>query len=209
MMPQNQKFHGRIYMINRNRIQCRIKVRRWLKCTLIISKSTNHDTSFPKQYESSIKKFEWIHVFNDTGCLPSTVSIVVNICQFILRDTIPNATFRTWQHMIPFVNAKNIKIIIPLTILTKIYQSLEILLSVIYWSLTSSNTRLTNLKESKRVSVISATGTPKYPKGSINQRIANASCSGAVVVRQRLALWKTFEKYQTKSWDPFRQLKAN
>ena len=49
-----------------------------------------------------------------------------------------------------------------------------------------------NLSESIRVRTISATGTPIYVKGSINHRKANASCSGGVVVRQRLALWKTF-----------------
>lgn len=61
-------------------------------------------------------------------------------------------------------------------------------------SLTSSNTRLTNLNESMRVRIISATGTPIRVKGSINHRNPNASCSGVVVVRQRLALWKTFQK---------------
>jgi len=59
-------------------------------------------------------------------------------------------------------------------------------------TLTSSKTRLMNLNDSKRVRVISATGTPIYLKGSINHRIANASCSGVVVARQRLTLWKTF-----------------
>lgn len=82
-------------------------------------------------------------------------------------------------------------------------------LSVINRSLTSSNTRLTNLKESKSVRVISATGTPKNAKGSINQRMANASCSGAVVVRQRLALWKTFEKKSNQELRSLRQLTAN
>jgi hypothetical protein len=61
-------------------------------------------------------------------------------------------------------------------------------------SLTSSNTRLMNLNESMRVRITSATGTPIYFKGSINHRKANASCSGVVVDRQRLALWKTFQK---------------
>lgn len=77
----------------------------------------------------------------------STVSNVVNCCQFILRATIPSAAFRT-----------------------------------------SSNTRLMNLKESKSVSIISDTGTPILAKGSINHRKADASCSGVVVVKQRLAL---------------------
>lgn len=51
-----------------------------------------------------------------------------------------------------------------------------------------------NLNESKRVSTISATGTPMYVRGSINHRKANASCSGVVVARQRLELWKIFHK---------------
>lgn len=51
-----------------------------------------------------------------------------------------------------------------------------------------------NLNESMRVRITSATGTPIYFKGSINHRKANASCSGVVVDRQRLALWKTFQK---------------
>lgn len=51
-----------------------------------------------------------------------------------------------------------------------------------------------NLNESMSVRIISATGTPRFAKGSINHRKANASSSGVVVVRQRLALWKTFHK---------------
>lgn len=121
--PRIKSSLGESTMIDRNRIQCRIKVTCWLKCTLIISKSTNHDKSFPEQHKCSINKFGCIHVGNDTGCLPSTVSIVVNICQLILRETTPNATFRTWQHMFPFVNAKNIRIAMSLTILTNIYQA--------------------------------------------------------------------------------------
>lgn len=55
-------------------------------------------------------------------------------------------------------------------------------------TLTSSKTRLINLSDSKRVSTISDTEIPMYLKGSINHRNADASCSGVVVVRQRLAL---------------------
>lgn len=59
-----------------------------------------------------------------------------------------------------------------------------------------------NLNDNIRVRTMSATGTPIHVKGSINHRKANASCSGVVVVRQRLALWKTFYKnkhsYQNK-----------
>lgn len=60
--------------------------------------------------------------------------------------------------------------------------------------LSSSNTKLMNLNDNIRVRIISATGTPIWVKGSINHRKADASCSGVVVVRQRLALWKTFHK---------------
>jgi hypothetical protein len=59
---------------------------------------------------------------------------------------------------------------------------------------TSSNTRLMNLNESMSVRIISATGTPRCVRGSINHRKANASSSGVVVVRHRLALWNTFHK---------------
>lgn len=59
--------------------------------------------------------------------------------------------------------------------------------------LTSSNTKLMNLNESRRVKMISATGTPRFVKGRINHCKANASCSDVVVVRQRLALWKIFQ----------------
>lgn len=60
--------------------------------------------------------------------------------------------------------------------------------------LTSSNTKLMNLNESRSVRMISATGTPRFVKGRINHCRANASCSDVVVVKQRLALWKTFDK---------------
>lgn len=55
---------------------------------------------------------------------------------------------------------------------------------------TSSNTRLINLNDRRRVRMISATGTPRFAKGRIYHCKANASCSEVVVVRQRLALWK-------------------
>lgn len=53
---------------------------------------------------------------------------------------------------------------------------------------TSSKTRFMNLKESISVRMISATGTPNFASGSIYHRNAAASCSGVVVVRQRLEL---------------------
>uniref|UniRef100_A0A7C9E6R7 Uncharacterized protein n=1 Tax=Opuntia streptacantha TaxID=393608 RepID=A0A7C9E6R7_OPUST len=53
---------------------------------------------------------------------------------------------------------------------------------------TSSKIRLMNLKESISVRMISATGTLRCTKGSRNQRNADASCSGGVVDKQRLAL---------------------
>lgn len=58
---------------------------------------------------------------------------------------------------------------------------------------TSSKTRLMNLKDSRRVRMTSATGKPRNPRGWRNHRRANASCSGVVLVRQRLALWKIFQ----------------
>lgn len=56
---------------------------------------------------------------------------------------------------------------------------------------TSSKIRLMNLKESIRVRTISATGTSRWTRGSRNQRNADASCSGGVVDKQRLALCRT------------------
>jgi len=47
-----------------------------------------------------------------------------------------------------------------------------------------------NLSESSSVRIISLTGTPIYVNGNKNQRRASASCSGVVVARQILALWK-------------------
>lgn len=47
-----------------------------------------------------------------------------------------------------------------------------------------------NLKDSRRVRIISEPGTPIHIKGLKYHRNAKASCSGAVVVKQRLALWK-------------------
>jgi hypothetical protein len=55
--------------------------------------------------------------------------------------------------------------------------------------LASSNTKLINLNESSNVSIISGTGTPICFSGLINHHKAEASCSGVVVVKQRLALW--------------------
>lgn len=62
--------------------------------------------------------------------------------------------------------------------------------------LTSSKTIWINLKESKSVRIISSTGTPTYVRGIKYHLNANASCSGGVVVRQRLALWKIFQGAQ-------------
>lgn len=47
-----------------------------------------------------------------------------------------------------------------------------------------------NLSESRSVRIISPTGTPIYVNGNKNHLRASASCSGVVVARQRLALWK-------------------
>lgn len=47
-----------------------------------------------------------------------------------------------------------------------------------------------NLSESIRVRTISSTGTPIGAKGSKNHRNPEASCSGGVVDKQRLALCK-------------------
>lgn len=69
---------------------------------------------------------------------------------------------------------------------------------LLFSQLTSSKTRLMNLKESSRVSIISDTGTPTRAKGTINHRSADASCSGGVVVRHRLALWKIFSRDKRK-----------
>ena len=55
---------------------------------------------------------------------------------------------------------------------------------------TSSKTRLINLNDSNKVRITSSTGTPRCVKGSINHLKADASCSGVVVAKQRLALWK-------------------
>lgn len=60
--------------------------------------------------------------------------------------------------------------------------------------ITSSKIRFMNLKESIRVREISATGTPKRAKGSRNHRKPDASCSGGVVDKQRLALCKICHK---------------
>jgi len=46
-----------------------------------------------------------------------------------------------------------------------------------------------NLNDSSSVSIISGTGTPMCFSGIINHHKAEASCSGVVVVKQRLALW--------------------
>lgn len=51
-----------------------------------------------------------------------------------------------------------------------------------------------NLSESRSVRIISQTGTPIYVNGNKNQRRASASCSGVVVARQILALWKICDK---------------
>jgi hypothetical protein len=60
--------------------------------------------------------------------------------------------------------------------------------------LTSSNTKLINLKERRRVRVISETGTPIFLKGVMNHHSAKANCSGGVVVKHKLALWNICTK---------------
>lgn len=52
-----------------------------------------------------------------------------------------------------------------------------------------------NRSDSSSVSISSSTGAPMRASGVKYQRKAAASCSGVVVVKQRLALWSTyFEK---------------
>lgn len=109
--------------------------------------------------------------------LPSTVSIVASCFQFILRDTIPNATIRTYHNFTQFM--------IRFFLITNLKNSIH---------LTSSKTKLINLNDRRRVRITSATGTPTYTKGFINHCKANASCSGVVVVKQRLALWKIYNQ---------------
>ena len=54
--------------------------------------------------------------------------------------------------------------------------------------LASSKTKFINLSDNSRVSIITATGTPRTVNGTINHCSAEASCSGVVVVRHKLAL---------------------
>lgn len=61
-----------------------------------------------------------------------------------------------------------------------------------YLRVTSSKTRLINLKDRSNVRMISATGTPIRANGPMNHCKADASCSGVVVAKQRLALCKIF-----------------
>lgn len=130
--------------------------------------------------------------------IPSIVSIVVNCSHFIRRDTIPRATFRTYKRVLHFQDCLKIYIILHEAIHIQLQASKEQLTikSAIteLTNLTSSNTRLMNLNESKRVKMTSDTGTPICAKGRMNHWKANASCSGVVVVKQRLALWKIFNK---------------
>ena len=57
-----------------------------------------------------------------------------------------------------------------------------------------------NLSESRSVRMISPTGTPMYVNGNKNQRIASASCSGVVVARKMLALWKICDQKKTQTF---------
>lgn len=70
-------------------------------------------------------------------------------------------------------------------------------------NLTSSNTRSMNLNESMRVKMTSDTGTPMRSKGRMNYWRENASYSGVVVVKQRLAIWKIFQKIKLPNYQRY------
>lgn len=136
-----------------------------------------------------------VQISNTTYCqLSPALSIVSNLSYAILspmQHYVPNKTIG--YIFFNKLNKQQTSIERNWNIIRK-KQLLDIIFITTIPSLTSSNTRLMNLNESNRVRMISATGTPKYVKGSINHRKANASCSGVVVARQRLELWKIFHK---------------